>query len=138
MGFDDPADQAGLSSKRVRLQGGEDGLRLFLRYDGNQLSFIGNIEWVEAEEFAGGPDAFMDRSACFIDLKTKIASPGQLDQRGCKAPAGGVSHHPDFMMPVQHRLDEPVEGRTVADKRGAKFQSFPLGKDGHPMVPYGS
>ena len=41
-------------------------------------------------------------------------------------------------MATEHGLNETIQGRTVADKRGAKFQAFPLREDGHPVIPHAS
>ena len=108
------------------------GLR---RDDGHQLAFVGDVQRVEAEQFAGRGDlrAHRDRRFrqqeptpdCWAISFSVAASPPRVGSRISRRPAAGARHH---------GRDQPVQRRRVGQDRGVERQVLAQRHDGDAMV----
>src|ERR1039457_6165623 len=67
------ADDGALAAQRVSAHGGEHGRGRLGRNDGDELAFVGHIERVEAEQFAGAADHFADGDGGLVEFHTDFS-----------------------------------------------------------------
>ena len=111
------ADDRSAAPKRMRAHGGERGLRLVGRRDGDDLALVGEIERVEPQNLAERLDLFADRRRLFVDLDRHLRGLGDLVQRRRQPAAGRVAQEAHAGRSGDQRRDQSVQRRAIALNR---------------------
>ena len=64
---------AAFFAQRMPAHGGKNTIGIFRRNEGQQLAFVGDVERIEAEDFAGAFDFFADGNGRFIEADADAA-----------------------------------------------------------------
>ncbi len=135
VGLDD-ADARGLRALRVAPHRGEHGGGGLGRDRGDELAFVGHVQRVQAEQFAGRLDLRQhgDRGLVEIDADARLLR--DLVERGCQAAARRVAQHVHAALGGggEHGRDQVVQRRGVRDDRGLEGQRRALRQHGHAML----
>jgi tRNA U38,U39,U40 pseudouridine synthase TruA len=84
------ADDVGVPAQRVSTHRGPHIFGAFRRNNRNQLSFIRNIERIEAQQLTDSPHLLTNRNSFFFHLDTHSGLPGNLVERRGKPAARGI------------------------------------------------
>ena len=78
------------------------------RDEGDQLALVGDIERIEAEQFAGRRHLPLDRQRVFLDADADARLMGDLVQRRGQAAARRVAHQPQMLRRRRRPSPRPV------------------------------
>ena len=123
--FDHLADDGRVLSLGVGAHGGQHAFGGFSGAEAHQLTFVGDVERVQAEDFAGGADRFAHRQAAFFDHQSDAGLAGNFVQRGGQAAAGGVAQYVDVRLGGEDGRHQAVQRRRVGLDGGLEAQPFP-------------
>ncbi len=85
------ADDGGVAAKRMLAHSVEHGFRHLWHNESKQLPFVGNIQRIEAENFAGAFDRLPYGDGTLVNNDANIGVPSDLIEGGCAAAAGGIA-----------------------------------------------
>jgi len=63
------------------------------RADGDELAFVGHVQRVQAQQFAGGFHLWQHRNGRFLNHHADLRLRGDLVERGRQPAARGVTQH---------------------------------------------
>ena len=106
--------------------------------DGQKLAFVGYVEGVEAEHFAGGPDGRANGDGGFVEEDGHLGLAGDFVEGAGDAASGGVAQDVDRRTGLKHGGDEMVQGGDVADYVGFEAQFAAGAQDGDAVVADGA
>ena len=124
---------AAFSPKRMCLHGGENGVGIFRRDDGQELPFIGDVERVEPKDFAGAFDLFADRDLGFVKANADAGALRDFAQGAGDAAAGRVAQNVDVRGGGKHGVHQTVQRGGVAADLGFELESLAHRHDGDPV-----
>ncbi len=131
MGGDDLAEASGVPALGQGAHRGQDGVGDIGRDDGDETSFVGDMQRVQAEQVACGGDHGRDGYGVLRDLDSDPGRRGDLVQRRCHAAAGGVAHRVNPPTAAgHHRRDQAVQGTAVGGDVGLEAETFARTQDG--------
>src|SRR5450759_3089640 len=89
------ADDGGVAAQRVVAHGVEHGADDLGGHDGDEFAFVGDIERVEAEEFAGAADHFADGDGGLVEFDADFSEGGDFVDGAGQTAARGIAHAAD-------------------------------------------
>ncbi len=124
----------GSACMAARISSGKGGV-----HDGNQFAFIGNIQWIQPQQFTGAAHLRANRQGIFVQADADTGLVCNLVQGGGQATPGGVAQHPDGTpRPLYHFLHQAVKGRGVRLQGGLKLQPLAQRHDRHAVITQGA
>src|ERR1017187_7050070 len=128
------ADDGGLGAQRMAAHGGEYGLGRGRRDDGDEFSFVGYIQRVQAENFAGSAHPLVDGEGGFADGDAHMRLHGDFIECAGEAATRGVAHHADIAGGVQNGGDPRGERGGAALHGAFEFEALALREDGDAVI----
>src|ERR1017187_48767 len=134
MASDHFSDDSGFGAKRMAAHGGERGFGRGYRDDGDELSLVGYIQRVQAQNFAGPAHAVVYDEGRFADGDARVRLHRDFIERAGEAAARGIAHHADIAGRSQDGSHQRVERRGVALDRAFEFEALAPREDGNAVV----
>ena len=100
------ADDCAVLAERMRRDGGARRLRDGGRHDGDDLAFVGEIERIEAEDFAKSLHLVAHGCPVLLDLDADAGGLGDLVEHRREPAARRVAHELDLRACVEQCIDE--------------------------------
>ena len=135
---DHAPDPRCLAPERMGPQGRKRRCRPRLRHHRHELSLIGNLKGIEAEDLAGRSDHRIDRHRPLVELDAESPPGHQLAKRHRQAAAGWVAKKDHVGRGGEEIGDKPMERSRVALNRRLKAEPLADAHHRHPMIADGA
>ena len=104
------------------------------RYDRNDLALIGEIERIEAKDFAKAFDFFSQRGSALFDLDSNAGGFGNFVEHGCDAAARRIANELHLRAGVDEGVDERVQCSAIAFDRCVETEIPARSENGRTMI----
>src|ERR1017187_10323818 len=132
------ADDGRFPAEGVMAHGGEDGASGFGGHDSDEFAFVGDIERVEAQQFAGAADHFADPDGGLGEFHTDPGKGGDFVEGAREAAARGVAHAADGGRGGEHVAHQGVQGGGIAFDGSVEADVLAFGEDGNAVIAEGA
>ena len=121
----------------VRAHGGQQRVGRFGGTNGNELAFVGHVERIQPEQFAGGGHLRQHGNVGLTQQHAHLGLACDLIERGGQTAARGVAQHMEqrgVRQCLQHGLHQRVQGGAVGDDGGFELQRLTHRHHRHTML----
>ncbi len=132
------ADDGGVTPLGMGAHGGQQGLGLVRRADGDELALVGDVEGVQTEQLTGGGHLLAHRDGVLAHPHADAGLAGEFIEGGGKAAAGGIAQAVDVRHRGDHGGHQVMQGGGIGADLGAEAQVLALGHHRHPVVAEGA
>lgn len=135
----DAADEGGFAAKRMGAEDSQGCIGGFGSDDEDGFALVGDVDGIEAEEFAGGLHLGVDGQGGLVNGDADVGRCGDFIQCGGEAAAGGVAHGVDIWADDSENAgDEGIKGGAVRDDQAFELEALADAHDGHAVIAEGA
>src|SRR5271165_1179836 len=114
----------------------QSGVSVFRRNHGEKLTFVGNVQWVQAQQFARAANLVAHWNLFLRQHDAQAAVAGKLIERRGDASAGGIAHPANSRSGFfDHSFDQRQDAARVGRQVGFKVEFAAREEDGDAVVP---